>query len=319
MTDPHDESLHVVFGATGGIGRALTAELVRQGRRVRAVSRYGAALEGAEAIATDATRPEAVAAAAVGASVVYHCVNPGYTQWPELLPPIGRAILGATEKAGAKLVYADNLYAYGPVEGPLRENLPALATGRKGRTRVRVAAELLAAHKAGRLRVTIGRASDYYGPHGANSNAGEAVFGRIVAGKRPIWTGRLDQPHTFHYLPDLARALIVLADHDRANGEVWHLPAAEPLTGQQFFDLISKNAGRPTPTKARTLSPAALAIVGLFSPLVRELRETTYQFREPFVIDSSKFEHRFGSTGITPHPEAIEQTVRWFEDRHAGS
>jgi nucleoside-diphosphate-sugar epimerase len=313
MTDPHGESLHVVFGATGGIGRTLTWELVRQGRRVRAVSRHGAAVDGAEPVAADASRPEDVAAAAAGASVVYHCVNPGYTQWPELLPPIGRAILLAAEKTGAKLVYADNLYAYGPVEGPLREDLPALAAGRKGRTRVQVAAELLAAHNADRLRVTIGRASDYYGPHGANSNAGETVFGRIVAGKRPIWTGRLDQPHTFQYLPDLARALITLGDHDQANGEVWHLPAAEPLTGQQFFDVISTIAGRPTPTKARTLSPAVLAIAGLFSPLLRELRETTYQFREPFVIDSSKFERRFGSFDTTPHPDAVEQTVRWFQ------
>src|SRR5215207_4962698 len=212
--------LHVVFGATGGIGRAVTEELVRRGRRVRAVSRGGSAIGGAEGIAADATQPGAAAAAAAGAAVVYHCVNPGYTQWPQLLPPVSRSILGAAEATGAKLVYADNVYAYGPVEGPLREDLPAIATGRKGRTRAAVAAELLAAHRDGRVRVAIGRASDYYGPYGANSNAGEPVFARALAGKRPVWNGRLDQPHTLHFLPDVARGLVTLADRREADGEV---------------------------------------------------------------------------------------------------
>jgi NAD(P)H-binding len=139
--------LHVVFGATGGIGRAVTEELLWRGRRVRAVSRRGDGIEGAERISVDASQPDAAAAAAAGAVVVYHCVNPGYTQWPELLPPVSRSILHAAEAAGAKLVYADNLYAYGPVEGPLREDLPAVATGRKGRARVEVAAEMLAAQR----------------------------------------------------------------------------------------------------------------------------------------------------------------------------
>jgi nucleoside-diphosphate-sugar epimerase len=314
-TGAGEPPLHVVFGATGGIGRAVTEELVRRGRRVRAISRGGAAIGGAEGIAADATQPDSAASAAAGAAVVHHCVNPGYTQWPELLPPVSRSILGAAEASGAKLVYADNIYAYGPVEGPLREDLPALATGRKGRTRVEVAAEMLAAHRDGRLRVAIGRASDYYGPHGPSSNAGETVFGRAVAGKRPLWTGRLDQPHSFHFLADLARGLITLAEREEADGEVWHLPAAPPLTAQQFFDLIFEAAGRPTPARAQTISPPMLAIAGLFSPMARELRETTYQFRAPLVVDSSKFEHAFGSFDATPHRAAIEQTVEWFRSR----
>ena len=313
--EAEERPLSAVFGATGGIGRAVTEELVRRGRRVRAVSRPGAAIAGAEAMAADTSQPDAAVAAAAGARVVYHCVNPDYTQWPKLLPPLSRSILRAAEASGAKLVFADNLYAYGPVEGPLREDLPAIAAGRKGRTRVEVAAEMLAAHREGRVRVTIGRASDYYGPHGANSTAGETLFGRVVAGKRPQWTGRLDQPHTFHFLPDVAHGLITLADRKEADGEVWHLPAAPPLTAQQFIDLIFEVAGRPTPAKARTISPPLLAVAGLFSPLLRELRETSYQFRAPFVVDSSKFERSFGPFDPTPHREAIERTEQWFRTR----
>jgi nucleoside-diphosphate-sugar epimerase len=305
----------VVFGATGGIGGAVVGELLRRGRRVRAVSRGGRAPEGAEGVSADAADPADAAAAASGAGVVYHCVNPPYTRWPELLPPVSRSILRAAESAGAKLVFADNLYAYGPVEGPLREDLPAAAGGRKGRTRLEVAAEMLAAHREGRVRVAIGRASDYYGPGGANSTSGEPVFGRAVAGKRPLWTGKLDVPHTFHYLADIARGLVTLGEQSEADGDVWHLPAAEPLTAQQFFDLVFEAAGRPTPAKAQIAGPALLAVAGLFSPMLRELRETQYQFRRPFVIDSPKFERAFGPLETTPHPDAVERTVAWFRSR----
>jgi nucleoside-diphosphate-sugar epimerase len=296
-------SVHVVFGATGGIGRALTDELVSRGERVRAVSRRGTPVEGAEAVAADALDPEAAARAAADAGVVYHCVNPGYTKWPQLLPLVSRSILQAAQSAGAKLVYADNLYAYGPVDGPLTEDLPAAATGRKGRTRAEVAAELLEAD----ARVTIGRASDYYGPHGRMSNAGDTLFGRLAEGKRPIWLGELDLPHTLHYLPDVARGLIVLAERDEADGEVWHLPAAEPLTARQFIDLAAGEG-----TRVQTIPRVALTVGGVFSPMLRELRETQYQFRAPFVSDSSKFEAAFGPFQVTPHREAVRVTVDWY-------
>jgi len=310
-----DESLHVVFGATGAIGSAVVGELVREGRSVRAVSRSGRAPKGAQSEAADAADPAQAAAAAADASVVYHCASPPYTKWPELFPALTRSILGAAEASGAKLVFADNLYAYGPVDGPLREDLPANAGGRKGRVRVEMAAELLGAHRDGRVRVAIGRASDYYGPHGTGSVAGETVFGRILARKKPQWPGRLDQPHTFHFLPDIARGLLVLADHPEADGQVWHLPAAEPLTAQQFFDMVAQAAGRPVPVHASVASPAVLAVAGMASPPLREMRETAYQFRAPFVIDASKFDTAFGRFEPTPHRDAVAQTVAWYRSR----
>ena len=195
MTDPGG-SWHVVFGATGAIGGAVVGELARAGRQVRAVSRSGQAPDGAQGMAADASDQAQAAPAAAGAFVIYHCASPPDTQWPELFPILTGSILGAAESSGAKLVFADNLYAYGPVDGPLREDLPAAARGPKGRIRAEMAADLLAAHREGRARVVIGRASDYYGPHGTGSTAGQTVFGRILAGKKPQWTGRLDQPHT---------------------------------------------------------------------------------------------------------------------------
>jgi nucleoside-diphosphate-sugar epimerase len=314
MTE-RDDCLHVVFGATGAIGGAVVTELVHAGRDVRAVSRGGQAPDGAQGVAADASDPARAARAAAGAAVIYHCASPPYTQWPELFPALTRCILDAAQASGAKLVFADNLYAYGPVDGPLREDLPAAAHGPKGKIRVEMAARLLAAHRNGQAQVVIGRASDYYGPRGTGSTAGETVFGRILAGKKPQWSGRLDQPHTFHYLPDIARGLLVLADRREAGGQLWHLPAAGPLTAQQFFDMIATAAGQPVPVHASIASPALLAVAGIFSPLLREMRETTYQFRAPFVIDASKFEAAFGHREPTPHRDAVQRTIAWYRSR----
>jgi hypothetical protein len=161
MVEP-DISLHVVFGAAGAIGGAVVGELLREGRRVRAVSRGGRAPEGRRGWPpTRPALPGRLPRRRAPLSSITAQVPP-YNKWPQLFPALTRSILGAAESGGAKLVFADNLYAYRPVDGRLREDLPALARGRKGRFRADMTAELLGAHRDGRARVAIGRASDYY-------------------------------------------------------------------------------------------------------------------------------------------------------------
>jgi nucleoside-diphosphate-sugar epimerase len=161
-----EDRLHVVFG-TGQVGSALAAHLASLGIPVRTVSRHRPAelAGGTGWRAADVTDPEAAADAAKGASVVYQCVNAPYTQWPELFPPLQRGVLTAAQRTGALLVVLENLYGYGPAGGkPMTEDLPLAATTVKGRTRAAMTAELLAAAEAGRVRLAIGRASDFSGP-----------------------------------------------------------------------------------------------------------------------------------------------------------
>ena len=49
--------------------------------------------------------------------------------------------------------------------------------------------------------------------------------------------------------------------------------------------------------------------------MLREMRETTYQFRAPFVIDAGEFEAAFGHLEPTPHRDAIQRTVAWYRSR----
>jgi nucleoside-diphosphate-sugar epimerase len=306
------DELHVVVGASGGTGAAVVRELARRGHRVRAVNRAGNAdaPAGVERLAADVATADGANAACAGAAVVYHCAQPPYTRWPEEFPPLTDAVTAGAADADAKLVLADNLYAYGPHEGPLTEDLPAAATGRKGRVRALMAERLLAAHRQGRLRVAIGRSSDYYGPGGLLSVAGERVFRAAMAGRTVRWLGRLDQPHTLSYLEDMAAGLVLLGERDEADGQVWHLPAAEPLTGRQFLELVVAATGGRSRIAANSAFMTRLA--GVFVPFLREVGETLHHFQAPYVLDWSKFRDAFGPFTPTPHPEAVAHTVAWF-------
>jgi nucleoside-diphosphate-sugar epimerase len=306
---------HVVLGASGGIGGAVLDALVAQrAGRIRAVARRpprGQARPGVDWVAADVRTRDGAARAVRGADVVYHCAQPGYTSWPAEFPPLNEAVLAAVAEVGARLVYADNLYGYGPVTGPLREDLPLAATGPKGRTRAVLAQDLLAAHRGGQADVVIARISDYYGPGGVNSTVtGSRFFVPALAGKTVRVPFALDVPHSYCYLPDVGRALVLLGTSPDTAGEVWHVPAAEPVTVRQFADLLGLALGREV--RVRRIPAPAMRLAAVFTPIVRELPEVAYQFNARFVVDGTKFTRRFPAFAPTPHAEAVATTCDWF-------
>jgi nucleoside-diphosphate-sugar epimerase len=296
--------LHVVVGA-GPIGSAIASELTERGQLVRIVTRSGAgpAGIGAELVAADASDARAMARLTEGAAAIYNCANPPYHRWPELWPPIAASLLGAAERGGGVLVTIANLYGYGPArlsqgtagydEGhPMTEATPQAATGSKGRVRAQMWHDALAAHAAGRVRATEVRASDYVGP-GAQSVLGERVVPKVLRGKGVSVLGRADRLHTWTYTRDVARLAVVAAADPRAWGRAWHTPSGSPRTQRDAVDDLAATAGL-APVPVRALPGAALRIAGLFSPLMRELTETSYQFNEDFVMDSQAAQQTFG-------------------------
>lgn len=309
------DRLHVVFG-TGQVGSALIVHLAGLGLAVRAVSRHRPpALAGAiDWRPADVTDPEAAADAAKGASVVYQCVNAPYTQWPELFPPLQRGVLAAAERTGALLVALENLYGYGPTgDRPMTEDLPLAARTVKGRTRAAMTAELLAAADVGRVRLAIGRASDFFGAGVTQgSTLGERVFGNALAGRRADFIGNPDLPHTYSYVPDIAAGLATLGTDAGAAGQVWHLPGPRTVTTRALLDLVAGEVGHPV--AVRSVPKLAVRALGLVNPMMRELAEMAYEFDEPFVLDTSKYESAFGAAG-TPLTDAIAATVAWYRTR----
>ncbi|HME02399.1 MAG TPA: NAD-dependent epimerase/dehydratase family protein [Solirubrobacteraceae bacterium] len=305
---------HVVFGA-GQVGRALSARLAGLGLAVRVVSRHQpvALPDGVDWRAADAKDPDAAADAAKGATVVYQCLNAPYTNWPELFPPLQRGVLSAAERNGALLVSLENVYGYGPTGGkPMTEDLPLAAKTVKGRTRAAMTEELLTAAERGRVRIAIGRASDFFGASVTETTLGERVFANALAGKRADFLGNPDLPHTYSYVPDVAAGLATLGSDERAVEEVWHLPGPETVTTREVLELIGGEVGHPV--AIRSVPTLALRALGLFNPMLRALAEMAYEFEEPFVLDTSKYQSTFGAAG-TPLAPAIASTVAWYRSR----
>ena len=312
---PTNQNLHVVLGATGGAGRAVVNELVDREYAVRAVSRSGGTgfPDGVETVAADCTDADAAREACEGAAVVYNCLNVPYERWATLLPTLTENSIAAAAHADAPLVMTDNLYMYGSPDGLMTEETPRTPEGPKGKLRVEMEEMLLDAHERGRTPVAIGRASDFYGPH-ANSSTRELVFEAALDGKTAAWLGSLDAPHTMTFLPDFARALVTLGTHEKAFGEIWHLPSNDPITGRRFIEMVYEQLGEEP--SMRAYGYWSLTLAGLFDAQVWEVREVLYQFQEPFVMDTSKFEAAF-EYAVTPYETAIHETLDWHREQRA--
>jgi nucleoside-diphosphate-sugar epimerase len=306
--------LHVVLGGTGGAGNAIARALLEADLPVVAVSRGGAAdlPRGVGQRRADLTSPGGPAAAVAGASVVYMAAQPPYHRWPQEFEPMLESVLAATAAAGAKLVMVDNLYAYGPSRGPMSEQTPQAAVDAKGRVRAAMADRLLQAHRAGDVRVAIGRASDYFGPRAENSGITALAIEPAATGGTLRWVGSLDVPHAAAYLPDIARAYVALGTRAEADGAVWILPHAPAVTGREFLGLV--NAALPGPLKTGRVSKTMLRLAAPFHTISRETLGISYQWTDPFDVDDSAFEDAFGPFPTTPLPQAIATTEAWYRD-----
>ncbi len=302
----------LVVGA-GGVGRATAAVLAGQGHEVRLASRSGTdpGLPGVTAVRADANNPDQLSRLASGAAAIVNAVNPPYTRWAQDWPPIAAAFLRAAETSGAGLVIVGNLYGYGPVSGPITPELPLASTGTKGQVRAQMWREALAAHQAGRLRATEIRASDYFGPAAGPGTSYLNQFTlRPASQGKPVRliTGAPDVPHSFTYLPDIARTAAAVAASDAGWGQAWHVPTAPARTVRQVVDDVAAITGR-APVPIRTTPAWLRRTMGLVIPVVRELDETAHQFEHPYIVDASATEAQFG-LAATPWPEALQATVQ---------
>lgn len=302
------DDLAVVLGA-GPVGRAVADRLVARGTPVRLVTRSGQAPvpSGVEVVAADVSRAADAERACAGARVVYACVGLDYAGWPERWPPLMRGMLAGAERAGARFVFMDNLYMYGPVAGPMTEDLPLTGYGRKPAVRAALTRMWQDAHEAGRVEAVAVRAADFYGPGVDNSMFGRGSFGRIAAGRSAQCLGNIDLPHSVSYVPDVARALVTLADADAtAMGQAWHVPNAPDRTVRQHLQAFADCVGRPL--KVSVAPGWLLSVLGLFNANLREVREMLYQWERPFEVSHAKFAARFWSDA-TPFADGIRETA----------
>lgn len=312
MTDP----FHLVVGA-GPVGSALALRLTDAGSRVRVVTRSGGGPSHplVERVALDASDTDGLAEAARGASAVYNCANPGaYPEWERVWPPLAASILRAAEASGAVLATMANLYGYGPVDGPMRRDTPLRPSDHKGVLRARMWEDALAAHDAGRVRVTEARASDYLGPTAPESSGLLPMYAAATLKGRPATVfGDPDAPHSWTAVDDIAATLEVLGRDERAWGSAWLVPSNPPVSVREILRALGERAGTGEP-RLRRMPRWVLAAGGTVVPIMREVTGVLYQFERPFVVDASETTETFGVTP-TDWDALLDATARAWRER----
>ncbi|WP_059013068.1 NAD-dependent epimerase/dehydratase family protein [Streptomyces specialis] len=304
---------HVVLGA-GPIGSGVARLLAASGDRVRVVTRSGSGPDhpAVERVAADASDAARLTALTTGAATLFNCAMPPYDRWPEMFPPLSDAAITAAERTGARYVLMGNLYGYGPVDGPLTDDLPAAPTSRKGRVRARMWLDALAAHEAGRLRATEIRGSDYLG-RGAGSLYNLMVTDDILAGRPAAYPADLDAPHAWTYTGDAAATMVAAARTDEAFGRAWHVPSTSHAPARELTARLAELTGPPAP-KLREMTDEEVALAGRADSIIAELPEILYLDRRPLVLNAEAAERVLG---VRPTP--LDQVLLEMAEGHRAS
>jgi nucleoside-diphosphate-sugar epimerase len=291
----------MVLGA-GPVGRAIVTALVARGRRPIVVTRSGTALDGADARRADLNDPAQARTALAEATIVFSTAQPAYHRWVEEFPALQASIVQAAQAADAPLIVAENLYGYGPHDGPLTEDVPMRPTTRKGMVRAEMWRALHDASTNGELEMAVVRASDFVGPGVEGSAFGTRFFEPLRRGRPAQTMGDVDALHSVTFVPDFGEALVRVGEDDTAWGRAWHAPCAPAVTQRRLAELAAASIGQRGAIKS---APTWMVRgVGLFVKPVREMVEMAYEFDADFVVDSSAFTDHFG-TVATPLDEAL--------------
>lgn len=305
-----ERQLHVVTGA-GPVGSTIALQLAEAGHQVRLLTRSGSGPEhpSIDRRKVDVSLVDGLVEHFDGAAAVHHCIHgSAYSAktWRAELPAAEQVVLDAAGRVGAVVVFPESLYAYGAVDGPMTEDLPRNAT----RGKLGVRAELLRARDAHATPTVSVVASDFYGPLVRIAHAGERLVPALLEGRRVTMIGSLDLPHSFTYVPDLARAMIRAAQSPELWNQVLHAPTAPAPTQRELARAITSAAGLPAP-RVWAVPAWVLKVAGLVNGESRELAETSYQFAAPFEMDSTRSERLLGLSP-TPMDVAAKETVDWW-------
>ncbi len=311
---------HVVVGA-GPVGSGVAISLAERGDSVTVVTRSGSGPVHplVTLVVADAATPEGAAritAAGVGAQSIINAVNPPYHRWVTDWPPVHTALMTAAEKTGAHLVIMGNLYAYGPNSGVMTEALPLKPAGKKARVRFEMWESALAAQHAGKLSVTEVRAGDFFGVTVREAALGERFMVRMLKGKSGILFGNPDRSHSFSYMPDVVGALTIAATNPAAAGRALIAPVIT-CTQRELATAFGKAAGHPS-VNISIIPWGVFRALGVLMPVVRELKETRYQWDDDFVASAALIASEFGLEA-TELSVAAKETVAGFTERSSSS
>ena len=304
--------MQTILGSGGAVGIALAKELQNYTDNIRLVSRHPKKVsESDELFAADLFDAALVNEAVNGSDVVYLTAGLKYSAkiWEQDWPLIMQNVIDACLSNNSKLVFFDNLYMYAPdaVSHMTEESRVAPAT-KKGKVRAKIAQMLFDAIKDKGLTAMIARSADFYGRHATTGILNISVIDNYKMNKKAFWQSDADKIHSMTYVPDAAKAVALLGNTPDAYQQVWHLPTStQKWTGKEFIKFTAKEMN--VKPRFYILSKFMISLIGLFSPMVKELNEMQYQNDRDYFFDSSKFEKRF-SIKATSYEEGIRESIR---------
>lgn len=303
-----------LFGAAGAIGTSIAQALRAQGQPYRVVGRHRESLQatfGSDALAEIVTwnpdDPASVRAAARGIDTIIYLVGVPYHQF-QLHPVVLRQTLqGAIAEGVRRMILIGTVYPFGrPQTTPVRDDHPRQPHTFKGRMRKEQEDLLLAAHNEGKIRGTVLRLPDFYGP-GVKSSFLSDLFRAAAQGGQAKLVGPIDTPHEFVYVPDVGPVVAALLQHPEADGRAWNLAGAGSITQREVAEKVFAAAGRKP--SLFVAGKAMLRLAGLFDPMMRELVEMHYLQTTPVLLDDSDLQKMLGPIYKTPYDEGIRQTL----------
>lgn len=302
--------MQTILGANGSIGVELAKNLKPFTDRIRLVSRNPRKVNSTdETLAADLRDAPRTLEAVAGSTVAYLTVGLPYSlsAWRMTWPVIMRNVIDACKKHKSKLVFFDNVYLYGRVDGWMTEETPVHPISRKGKVRAAIVEMLMDEVRKGDLSALIARAADFYGPRTPTSVVNILVFDAFSKGRKAQWLMNDRVKHSFTYTPDAGRATALLGNSEKAFNQVWHLPTeGKVLTGKQFIEAAAGAFG--VEPRYRVLTKGMLRMLGLFNGVVRESIEMLYQNDSDYLFDSGKFDRAFDFKA-TSYEQGIKETV----------
>jgi nucleoside-diphosphate-sugar epimerase len=304
--------MQTILGSNGVIGRELSGHLPKFTSHVRQVSRNPTKVNDSdELVKADLLNYKETEKAVEGSDVVYLVAGLKYDSkvWQQQWPIVMKNTIDACKKHNSKLVFFDNVYAYGFVEGVMTEDTPFNPISKKGEVRAKIAITLLNEMKAGNLKGMIVRAADFYGPGALLSLTHSTVNERLKTGKAAQWMGDAKKIHTFTYTPDAGKTMALLGNSEAAYNQTWHaLTSPERITGEDYVRMAYEIFNKPF-KGIQPLPKWGVRMLGLFIPVLREFVEMMYQFENDYIFDSSKAQ-KFLNENPTPYLQGIRQTLQ---------
>jgi nucleoside-diphosphate-sugar epimerase len=133
----------------------------------------------------------------------------------------------------------------------------------------------------------------------------------MLSGKNPQTIFNPNIPITYAFTDDNAKAMVDLAFHEEAIGQVFHLPVGEPITLEEIVKVCNKilNAN----FKLSVMPKFLFKILSMIIPLFKEIKEVVYQYEDPYTMSFDKFKKLFPNFKVTSYEEGLEKMIESFQ------